>query len=485
MIFAQDEDRAAIHPDPILSSRSEPVPLDPSLNPNPHPEESIAREGERAEVAKPPQSPPKSHAQPADTACVLVCTIMALLMTPAVGLFYSGMVRRKNALATFQKAFILSGVITLYWVLIGYSLAFNPDGMMGGVIGGLGWAGLSNVGLEPHPGYAPNIPHQLFATFQLAIAILAPALITGAIVDRMRFGPFLVFALLWMAFVYAPVTHWILSPEGWLNRWGALDFGGGLFVHVAAGFSALACAAVLGKRKGFGVEVLPPHNLLLTALGAALLGFGWLGWSVGNARGAGPSAVTALLTTLIAAGTSQLSWGLVEYLYEGRKTCLGTITGAVAGLVAITPASGYVSPFGAIAIGAAVGPICYAAMRIKTRLKVDDSLDVFAVNGIGGLVGVLALGVLAVPSESGTAHAGGLIYGKADLFLAQAMAVVAVAGFSSLATFALILAIDRLIGIPVLRSITSLSRLLGTARVSIGWRPAGFSRSSEMSMSPK
>lgn len=389
-------------------------------------------------------APPSSRLDAADTALGLTCTMLALGMTPALGLFYAGMVRRKNALATFQQSFVLAGALAIHWVLIGYSLAFGPGGIQG-LIGGLSWFGLRGVGLEPIAAYTPTTPHQLFALFQLAIATFAAALISGAIVERTRFGPFLILAILWTTLVYDPVAHWVMAPEGWLKRTGLVDYGGGLSVHLSAGISAMSCAWVVGVRKGFGTEIFPPHNLLLTAIGATLLGAGWMGWNAGNSQGANASAVAALFVTVIAAGASMVSWAAIESLFEGRSTGLGLITGYVAGLVAITPAAGSVNPLPAMALGLGVSPLCYAAMRIKRRLGVDDSLDVLAVHGIGGAVGILGVGMLARPGDP--AHPPGLIYGKTDLLLTQVMGLGAVALYSGLVTLGLAFVVDRICGL--------------------------------------
>ncbi len=273
----------------------------------------------------------------ADTAFILVCAALVMLMTPGLGLFYGGMVRRKNVLATFQQSFIMLGFVALQWVLIGYSLAFGPD-KFGGLIGGLEWAGLRGVGLDPSPDYATTIPHQLFMVYQLMFAVITPALISGAFAERMKFSAYLAFTLLWATFVYDPVAHWVWGKGGWIGtQLGALDFAGGLVVHVISGVAALCCVLVVGRRKGLDEEEMHPHNLTMTALGTGLLWFGWFGFNAGSALSAGTSAVAAFVNTNTAAAAAAVSWSLIEWYHKGKATVLGTCTGAVAGLVAITP----------------------------------------------------------------------------------------------------------------------------------------------------
>ena len=384
--------------------------------------------------------------RPADALLVMACAALAFLMIPAVGLFYGGMVRRKNVLSAFQQSFVLLGVVPVQWALFGYSLSFGPD-VFAGLCGGWEWFGLQGVGLEPNADLAARVPHQLFMVFQMLVAVLPAALIAGAIAERMKFASYLVFALLWTTFVYDPVAHWVWAPEGWIKRHGALDFGGGLVIHLTSGLAALCCALVLGQRKGLDHEDLHPHNLTLTALGTALLWFGWLGLDVGQARGANTAASAAFVATILAGCAGILGWSFLEYFQKRKVTMLGACTGAIAGLVAVTPAAGYVTPVGALSLGALACPFCYGAILVKGKLGYDDSLDVFGVHGVGALVGVLALGVVATPALTG--GAGGLLNGNADLFFAQAIAVVAVVTYTVIVTVVLLVLVDRVFGLRV------------------------------------
>jgi len=383
----------------------------------------------------------------ADTAFILVAAALVMLMTPGLGLFYAGMVRRKNVLATFQQSFIMLGLISLQWILFGYSLAFGPN-KLNGFIGGLEWAGLRGVDLTPNTDYAGTIPHQLFMAYQLMFAIITPALISGAFAERMKFSAYLVFTLLWATFVYDPVAHWVWGTGGWIKvRLGALDFAGGLVVHLTSGIAALCCVLVMGKRKGLGQEEMHPHNLTMTALGTGLLWFGWFGFNAGSALAANGSAVAAFVNTNTAAAVAALSWMTIEWLHKGKGTVLGACTGAVAGLVAITPAAGFVTPMGAIAIGELVCVICYLAILIKGRLGYDDSLDVFGVHGVGGTFGALAVGVLAKAGISGDVN--GLLYGNSQLLGYQALSVLMAGTYSFIVTFVILKLVDLTIGLRV------------------------------------
>jgi ammonium transporter, Amt family len=390
--------------------------------------------------------PPILPFQAADTVMMVLCCALTLPMIPALGHFYGGMARRKNVLSAFQQTFILLGAIALQWLLAGYSLAFGGNAL-GGFCGGGEWLLLSGVGIDPNPAVAPLIPHQLFMLFQMLIAAFSAALISGAIVERVKFSSYLIFTVLWSTLVYDPIAHWVWGPGGWIKQIGALDFGGGLVVHLTSGLAALCCVRVVGKRRGLDHEDLHPHNLTLTALGTGLLWFGWQGLNAGGARAASGAAVAAFVSTNLAGAAAIVSWSLLEYLLKRRVTVLGACTGAIAGLVAVSAAAGYVSPLGAFATGFMVAPLCYFAIALKGKLGYDDSLDVFGVHGVGGLAGVLMLGFVAAASLTG--GSGGLLAGNAELLLAQASAALAVALYTVVVTTVLLVAIDRLIGLRV------------------------------------
>ena len=395
-------------------------------------------------------APATSGLSAADTAFMMVAAALVMLMTPGLGLFYGGMVRRKNVLATFQQSFILLGVIGLQWAFIGYTLAFGPDAF-GGLIGNLRFLGLSDVGLDPNATYAPKIPHQLFMVYQLMFATITPALISGAFAERMKFSSYVMFTLLWATFVYDPVAHWVWGPGGWIKeRLHALDFAGGLVVHVISGIAALCCVLIMGKRQGHGTEEMHPHNLTMTALGTALLWFGWFGFNAGSALEANKSAVAAFVNTNTAAGAAVVSWSLIEWLHKGKATVLGSCSGAVAGLVAVTPAAGYVTPMGAMMIGLLVSGACYGAILLKGNFGYDDALDVFGVHGVGGAFGALAVGFLAKAGISGDLNGlNGLFYGSPTLLGAQALSLLAAAAYSFIVTFVILKVVDRTLGLRV------------------------------------
>lgn len=370
-----------------------------------------------------------------DTAWVLVCAALVMLMTPGLGLFYGGMVRRKNVLATILQSFIMVAIVSVQWVLFGYSLAFGPDKWH--IIGGLDWVGLRHVGLTPNPDYAATIPHQAFMIFQAMFAVITPALITGAFAERMRFKSFFIFAILWATLVYDPVCHWVWAPGGWLRNLGALDFAGGTVVHICSGIAALACAIAIGRRKGHGKEEMVPHNLTMTLVGAGLLWFGWFGFNAGSALAANGLAASAFVVTNTAAAAAALSWMAVETWHRGKPTALGAASGAVAGLVAITPASGFVGPVAAIVIGGVVSLLCYGAIMMKGKLGYDDSLDVFGVHGVGGAWGALATGLFATVLIN-PAGANGLFHGNAMQVPIQLLAIVSVAAYSFVGTWLLL-----------------------------------------------
>ncbi|MDO8587764.1 MAG: ammonium transporter [Armatimonadota bacterium] len=373
--------------------------------------------------------------EPGDTAWVLASAAMVMLMTPALGLFYGGMVRQKNVLATIMHSFFLVALVGVQWVVYGYSLAFGPD--FHHIIGNLSWVGLKNVTLLPNPAYAGTIPHQAFMIYQAMFAIITPALITGAFAERMRFKSYVIFMLLWATLVYDPICHWVWAPGGWLRELGALDFAGGTVVHISSGIAALCCALMMGRRHGYGREEIMPHNVTMTVLGAGLLWFGWFGFNAGSALGAGSLATSAFVVTNTAAASATLSWCLIEALHRGKPTALGAATGAVAGLVAITPASGFVGPMAAIAIGCVVSGLCYMAIMLKSKLGYDDSLDVFGVHGIGGMWGALATGLFATKIINSAGN-NGLFAGNAALLGSQLAAVGAVVAYSFTMTFILL-----------------------------------------------
>ncbi len=369
-------------------------------------------------------APPKIDT--GDTAWMLVATALVLLMTaPGLALFYGGLVRGKNVLSVLMQSFILMAVVSVQWVLYGYSLAFGPD--HGGVIGSLDWIGLRGVGVAPHDFYTTTIPHQLFMAFQMTFAIITPALITGAFAERMKFSAFLVFSILWATFVYDPLAHMVWGQNGWLGaRMGALDFAGGTVVHISSGMSALVCALWMGKRIGFGADPMPPHNLPFTLVGAALLWFGWFGFNAGSAGAASGLAVSAFVATNTAAASAALSWMLAEWLANGKPTMLGAASGAVAGLVAITPASGFVSPMASIAIGGIAGVVCWYGCTLKMKIRAyDDALDVVGVHFVGGTWGAIATGLFASSAvNSAVTRQGLLISGSASLLGTQLVAVL-------------------------------------------------------------
>jgi ammonium transporter, Amt family len=382
----------------------------------------------------------------ADTAWVLTSSALVLAMiVPGLALFYGGLVRSKNVLGTIMHSFAILCLVSLLWLLCGYSLAFGPDKW--GLIGGLEWAGLSSVGMAPHASYGPTIPHQAFMVFQLMFAAITPALITGAFAERMRFSALLVFSVLWSLLVYCPVAHWIWGG-GWLGRLGALDFAGGAVVHISSGISALACALMLGQRHGYGTEYMAPHNLPLTLLGTGLLWFGWFGFNAGSALGANQTAVVAFVATHTAAAAAAVSWMLVEWLHRGTPTVLGVASGAVAGLATVTPGSGFVSPFAALLIGLAAGGVSYTAIAWKGRFGYDDSLDVVGIHAVGGVLGILATGLFASKAIN-PQGSDGLFFGNPSLFGIQLLTALVIALFSFAMTFLILKLVDRLIGLRV------------------------------------
>jgi len=381
-----------------------------------------------------------------DTAWILVSTALVMLMTPGLAMFYGGMVRRKNVLGTIMHSFIAIALVSLQWVLFGYSLSFGPD--VKGFIGDLSWAGLGKVGLMPNADYAPTIPHLLFMAYQMMFAVITPALISGAVAERMKFSAYLVFILAWTTLVYDPVAHWVWGAGGWLKNLGVLDFAGGIVVHATSGFSALAAALFIGKRKGFLRESMPPHDLPLTVLGAGLLWFGWFGFNAGSALSSGSLATMAFLTTHLAACAATVTWVLVEWFHRGKPTMFGAATGSIAGLATITPAAGFVGPMAALVIGFAAGLLCYTALNAKTKFGYDDSLDAFGVHGVGGTLGTLMAGLFASVAIN-AAGANGAFFGNTKQFFVQAGAVALVALYSFIVSFVMLKVLDALIGLRI------------------------------------
>jgi Amt family ammonium transporter len=385
----------------------------------------------------------------ADTVWVLISAALVMLMTPAVGLFYGGMVRKKNVLAIITQSFIVLALISIQWILFGYSLAFGPDAGGHGLIGGLQWIGLNGVGAAPDPNYAPTIPASVFMIYQAMFAIITPVLITGAFADRMKFSTFIVFTLLWTTLVYDPIAHWVWGTGGWLHELGALDFAGGLVVHISAGLSALAAAIIIGKRIGFKSENMAPHNVPMTILGGILLWFGWFGFNAGSALTAGSLAANAFIVTNTSAAAGTLSWMAISWKHGGKPNALGIVTGGVAGLAAITPASGFVGPLWAIVIGAGAGLLCYFAMHLKNnKTNIDDSLDVFACHGVGSIWGVIATGIFASLAIN-PAGANGLIFGNYDLIQSQIIAIIVTVIYSFVVTAIILKILDAKMGLRV------------------------------------
>ncbi len=375
---------------------------------------------------------------------MLIASAMVMFMTPGLALFYGGLVRSKNVLGTIMQSFICLGIISLIWVVYGYSLAFGPD--VRGFIGNLDWMFLKGVSLKPGP-YSDTIPDLLFCAFQLMFAIITPALITGAFAERLKFSAFLIFTVLWSTLVYLPVCHWVWGG-GWLGNMGALDFAGGTVIHINSGAAALVTALVIGKRKGHGREAFHPNNLPMTILGAGILWFGWFGFNAGSALSAGEGATLAFFTTQVATGAAALSWIIAEWLVQGKPTTLGAASGAVAGLVAVTPAAGFVGPLPAVVIGLVAGALCYMAILLKARLGYDDALDVVGVHGVGGLWGALATGLFASTAWNPDG-ANGLFFGNAHQFVVQAIGAGAAIVYSMVITYIILKVIDVTVGLRV------------------------------------
>ena len=381
-----------------------------------------------------------------DTAWVLTSTALVMLMTPGLALFYGGLVRRKNVLSTIMHSIFILALVSVTWVLFGFTLAFGKDVNGWGIIGGLDYIGLHGVGKEPLTQYAPNIPGSAYMAFQMMFAVITPALITGAFAERKRFKAFVLFSLLWTLLVYSPIAHWVWGEGGWLRGLGTLDFAGGTVVHISSGVAALVAALVLGPRVKRESDRFEPHDVRLTVIGAGLLWFGWFGFNGGSALGANGLAANAIVVTNTAAGMAALTWLTMSWLHKGNPSVVGAVAGGVAGLVAITPASGYVDASSAILIGFAAGAVCYGAILLRERLKIDDALDVWAVHGVGGTLGAILTGVFAVAAVGGYS---GLIDGNPGQVGTQLVAVAATWIYSGVATFIILKVVDRFVGLRV------------------------------------
>lgn len=389
-----------------------------------------------AALAEDPAAAAAPKIDTGDTAFVLISAALVMFMTPGLALFYGGMVRTKNVLSTIMQSFFIVGLISVQWVLWGYTLAFGPD--IGHLIGGFDWLGLAGVGQDPNADYAATIPQLAFVIFQAMFAVITPALITGAFAERMKFPAFVVFTLAWATLVYDPVAHWVWGVGGWLRELGVLDFAGGTVVHIISGVSGLVIAIMLGKRKGYGNEAILPHNLPMVVIGASLLWFGWFGFNAGSALSANGLAASAFLVTNTSAAAATVSWVLAEWMYNGKPTILGAASGCIAGLVVITPAAGFVGPISSVIMGLAGGVICFFSVSVlKSKLGYDDALDAFGVHGVGGTVGALATGLFA-SKEINPAGADGLFFGNAGQLTTQFIGVAASWAFAIVMTYLLI-----------------------------------------------
>src|ERR1044072_2671101 len=398
-------------------------------------------------VTTPGASAPQPKIDKGDTAWMLTSAALVLMMTiPGLFLFYGGLVRRKNVLGTIMHSFIIVAVVSLQWVLWGYSLAFGPD--IGFVIGKTSWFGLSGVGPEPNPDYAATIPHAAFMIYQMMFAVITPALITGAFAERVKFSAFLVFIVLWATFIYDPLAHWVWGVKGWMREMGALDFAGGTVVHISSGASALVAAFLFGKRIGYGTEAMPPHNLPFSVIGAGLLWVGWFGFNAGSALAADGLATTAVVATYVATATATLACLAMDWILRGKPTVLGPASGAVAGLVAITPGSGFVGPISAIWIGIGGGILCSIACSLKPRFGYDDSLDVVGVHGVGGTWGALATGLFA-SKASNPAGNDGLFFGNPAQLGIQFVSVLATLALAIIGSYLILSIVKAVMGLRV------------------------------------
>ncbi len=385
---------------------------------------------------------PESTISAGDTAWLLASAALVMIMTPGLAFFYGGMVRKKNTLSTIMQSFSIVAIVSVVWVLWGYSLAFGPDRW--GFIGSLDWIGLKGVGVEPAP-LAPTVPHQAYMIFQGMFAVITPALITGAFAERVKFSTFLVFTVVWVTVVYAPIAHWVWGG-GWLARLGALDFAGGTVVHISSGVSALAAALVLGKRLGYGRDPMEPHDITMTVMGAAILWFGWFGFNAGSALTSGALAANAFVVTHTAAAAGAISWMGMSWYFLKKPSVLGAASGAVAGLVAITPASGFVGPMPAVLIGLVAGIFCFGAVQLRLKLGFDDSLDVWGVHGIGGTWGALATGLFLGVGAAGLVS---VDRGIGEQFMKQLYGVLATWGYAFVMTLVIIKVLEATIGLRV------------------------------------
>lgn len=381
-----------------------------------------------------------------DTAFVLASAGLVLLMTPGLALFYGGMVRSKNVLGTFMQSLIMISVISIEWVLLGYSMSFGPD--ISGFLGDLSWFALNSVGADPSSQYATTIPQNVFMIYQCMFAIITPALITGAFAERVRFAPFLLFGLLWSVLVYNPVCHWIWGAGGWLGARGVLDFAGGLVVHLTSGAAALASVFVVGPRKGFGRQNFMPHNLPMTVLGTGLLWFGWFGFNGGSALAANGIAATAFVSTHLAGMAGMAMWLAIEWWQHDRPTTLGAASGAIAGLATVTPAAGFIGPLAAISIGCIAGACCYFAVNMKGKIGLDDSLDVVGIHGVGGVIGTICLGIFASKAVN-QGGADGLLAGNPAFLGTQLFGLIIVGGYAFMVSWGLLKIIDAIFGLRV------------------------------------
>ena len=384
--------------------------------------------------------------QAGDTAFILICAALVLLMTPGLALFYGGMVRRKNVLGTLMQSFIMISLVTIEWVYLGYSMSFGPD--VSGIIGDLSWAGLSGVGATPNPDYAPTIPHAVFMIYQCMFAVITPALITGAFAERVRFSSFVVFSVAWAVLVYNPVCHWVWGNGGFLKAMGVLDFAGGIVVHLTCGAAALASVMVIGPRKDHGRRQFFPHSLPMTLLGTGLLWFGWFGFNAGSALAADGVAGSAFVATHLGGMAGMAMWTVVEWFYQGKPTTLGAASGAVAGLATITPAAGFVTANSAVLIGLTAGFCCYWAVVLKSKLHFDDSLDVVGIHGLGGVIGTLMAGLLATKAVNPNG-ADGLFYGNAAQLGIQALGIAIVGVYAFAVSYVLLKLVNAFMGLRV------------------------------------